>query len=293
MPRFILQTMKITVRMLGLFFLLGHLGYKIYGNVEAVHSIKKLGGLVLGVAQDNAELEVDLHLGAREKADEALAHVARLQDVVSLHLGATRVTDAGLVHLKNLRELRRLHLEQTAVSDMGLMNLRGLDKLEYLNLYGTKISDKSVEHMKGLKGLKHLYLWQTKVTDQGVKQLQEALPLLQIERGADLTKIAQPLPPIKRVDLKWIVAGKTMPPKSVYGTNISVIFENKSKKNIKLFWVSYEGDPKLYGEIAAGRTRDQNTYGSNTWLVCDEKEKPFGYFITGQKDARALIPSGI
>jgi uncharacterized membrane-anchored protein len=120
----------------------------------------------------------------------------------------------------------------------------------------------------------------------------EALPLMQIDQGADLSA-TQPLPPVKRGELKWIVTGKTMPPKSVSGTNISVIFENKSKKNIKLFWVNYKGDLKFYGEIAAGRTRGQNTFGSHTWVICDEKEKPLGYFITGQKDARALIPSGI
>ena len=116
-------------------------GSRIHAVGEAKAAIQKLGGLVLAVARDSDELEVDLHLGARENADEALAHVARLKNVVSLHLGGTQVTDAGLVHLKNLKELRRLHLEKTGVSDAGMVNLRGLTKLDYLNLYAPKVTD--------------------------------------------------------------------------------------------------------------------------------------------------------
>ena len=279
---------------LGLFvapaLLMAAYGGRIHAAGEAESAIQKLGGLVLAIARDSDQLEVDLHLGAKENADEALAHVARLQNVVSLHLGGTRVSDAGLVHLKNLKELRRLHLERTEVSDEGIVNLRGLVKLDYLNLYASKITDKSLEHLKGLKGLRQLYLWQTDVTDQGAERLQKALPGLVIERGADLSKIAEALPPVKREELKWTVVGDTKPPKSESGNNISILFENKSKKRVKVYWVSYEGEPKLYGEIDAGGKRDQNTYAGNTWLICDDNDKHLGYFITNGKDAHAVIP---
>ena len=268
-------------------------GSRIQAAGEAEAAIEKLGGLVLAIARDSDELEVDLHLGARENADEALAHVARLKNVVSLHLGGTRVTDAGLVHLKNLKELRRLHLEKTGVSDAGITNLRGLIKLDYLNLYATGVTDNSIEHLKGLKALSQLYLWQTGVTDEGTKKLQKALPGLEIERGADLSKIAKPVPPVPREDLKWTVAGVSMPPKSVSGNNISILFENKSGKRVRAYWVSYDGELKLYGQIDAGGTRDQNTYAGNTWVITDEKDKHLGDFITNGKDARAVIPKGI
>jgi len=258
-----------------------------------IDAIKNAGGLVLPYPGKGESWEIEFHLRGRELTDEGLAHVAKLKEVVSLNLRDTKITSAGLAHLKGLAKLRRLHLERTQVGDEGIGNLVGLSNLEYLNLYGTKITDKALDQLTGLKNLKQLYVWQTEVTDAGVENLTKALPGLKVVRGVDLSKvIAVKKPEPKPEDnLKWIAAAADVkPPKSKPGSFTVVTFQNKRDKRIKLYWVDYGGSLKLYGEIDKGADRQQNTYSDAVWLVTDEKDKPLGYFISGQKVALAVIP---
>jgi len=256
-------------------------------------AIRRSGGLVLSAPGKTENWEVEFHLRGRDLNDEGLANVAALKRVVVLNLRDTQITSAGLVHLKGLTQLRRLHLERTKVDDKGIENLIGLDKLEYLNLYATKITDKSLDGLAGLKNLRQLYLWQTDVTDDGVAKLKKALPELKIVRGIDLSKVV----PVKKPELKpmeelkWVVAsGDVKPPKSKPGSFTVLTFENKRSHRIKLYWVDYSGSLKLYGEINSGENRQQTTYSDAVWLVTDEKDKPLGYFVSGQKVALAVIP---
>ena len=260
---------------------------------DALAAIKKLGGAVRGVAQDTQALEIDFHLQGDDLTDAGLVHLAGLQNVVSLHLGGTQVTDAGLAHLKGLSSLRRLHLEKTGVGDVGLSHLKGLDNLEYLNLYATKVTDKGLNHLTGLKKLKRLYLWKTKVTEEGADKLRKALPDLNVNTGADLATLVNlaASAPVKKVDLKWIPASTVSPPRSGNGKNISIHFENKSGKKVKLYWVGFDGNHQLYAEIANGATRRQNSYGNHTWLITDEKDNALGHFICVSGEGRAVIPA--
>jgi len=262
---------------------------------DALAAIKKLGGSVR-LLRDNAnEWEVEFHLQGRELTDKGLTHVAALNNVVSLNLRDTKITGAGLVHLKNLTTLRSLHLERTKVGDDGIENLAGLVNLEYLNLYGTNVTDKSLEHLTRLKKLNRLYVWETKVTDAGVAKLAKALPESRIVRGVDLAKL--PATTIKTASKapvlqKWIAASDEKPPKSKLGVNISVVFENKTSIPVKLFWISYGGELKQYGELAPGAMRRQNSYSLATWLITDGNDTPLGYFITtADQEALAVIPN--
>jgi len=262
-------------------------------DATVLDAIKKSGGLVLPAPGKDDIWEVEFHLRGRDLNDAGLANVAALKSVVSLNLRDTQITSAGLVHLKGLTQLRRLHLERTKVDDNGIENLIDLSNLEYLNLYATKITDKSLDSLAGLKNLRQLYLWQTDVTDEGVDKLKKVLPELKIVRGVDLSKVV----PVKKPEskpmekLKWIAAkGDVKPPKSKPGSFTVLTFENKRSHRIKLYWVDYGGSLKLYGEIDSGGTRQQNTYSDAVWLVTDEKDKPLGYFMSGQKMALATIP---
>jgi hypothetical protein len=158
---------------------------------QAMEKIKKLGGLVLEVAQNDPSLEVSYHLSRDKLTDEHLAVLEQLKSVVSLNLRGKEVTNAQLAHLEKLKSLKKLHLEKTKITDAGLAHLKGLTELEYLNLYGTPVTDKGLEQLTGLKKLKKLYLWQTKVTDAGAAKLQKALPGVQINRGIE---VATPTP---------------------------------------------------------------------------------------------------
>lgn len=256
----------------------------------AVAAIEKLGGWVREVAVNTDVREVDFHLRGRALTDDGLVHVAKLKNVVLLHLKGTNITSAGLVHLKGLRQLRELHLEKTKVGDEGIIYLKDFANLEYLNLYATKVTDKSLEHLAGLKKLKRLYLWQTDVTDEGVAKLAKAIPALRIERGADISgwsvPVNKPVGP-----LKWVAATRdAKPPKSRNGSNALVIFENQSDRRVKIYWVDYGGNLKLYGELNPGKTRNQNTYANNAWLITDDNDKPLGHFIAELAESRAVIP---
>ncbi|MCH7725606.1 MAG: hypothetical protein IH991_03870 [Planctomycetes bacterium] len=259
-------------------------------DAAAVAAIKKIGGSVRRIAVNNEDREVEFHLRGRELTDEGLVHVARLKNVVLLHLKDTKITNAGLVYLKGLTQLRELHLENTEIGDPGIVHLNNLANLEYLNLYATNVTDKALEHLAGLKKLKRLYLWKTEVTDEGVARLEKSLPELTIQRGADISEWSIPVnkPP---VPLKWIAAaGDAKPPKSASGSNTLVIFENKSDRRVKIYWVDYGGNLKLYDELDPGKTRNQNTYANNTWLITDENDKPLGHFIAEPEESRAVIP---
>ena len=140
-------------------------------------------------------------------------------------------------------------------------------------------------------------MWQTEVTEEGVAKLEQALPGLAVVRGVDLDKLAAslpppPEPPKPKVDLKWIATSSASDaPKSKNGINTQVIFENKSTQRVKVYWVSYGGELKLYGELDPGGTRQQNSYSKNTWLIADNNDQPLGYFLIDTDEiARAVIP---
>ena len=297
-----LATMAPTFSMLVGFLLIADLAVHVRAAEPAVDAavaaIRKIGGSVRPMRSSREEWEVDFHLRGRELTDEGLVLVAALTNVVSLDLRETKITCAGLVHLKGLTKLRRLHLERTKVGDEGIANLAGLINLEYLNLYKTNITDKSLRRMTGLKKLRRLYVWQTGVTDEGVAKLEKALPELKIVRGVDLSKLPARFPKEPEsqkptATLKWIAVSsrEEAPQRSVSGLNTQVFFENKSKRRVKLYWITYGGGLKLYGELAPSAIRRQNTYSKNAWLITDENNTPLGYFIVGTEESRAVIPS--
>lgn len=262
----------------------------------AVTLIRDMGGDARRVAQNSSDWEVEFHLAKPKLTDEGLRDVAKLDRIASLHLRDTKITSAGLVHLKEMSHLRRLHLERTRVDDDGVANLSELKELEYLNLYETGITDGALQHLEGLTKLRRLFVWQTKVTDEGVAKLAEKLPQLEISRGVDLDSLPtyeevvedQPEP---KIDLKWKPATRVKDaPKSENGVNTEVVFENKSGRTIKLYWITYDNQLQLYATLKADEVHRQNTYADNTWLIADEDDKPLGYFVVAEKLARAVIP---
>lgn len=260
-------------------------------------AIEKLGGSVRRLAGSKGALEVSFQHRGHGLTDEGLAHLADLQNVVSLNLKETRITSSGLVHLKGLASLKFLHLEQTEVDDEGVAHLIGLTNLEYLNLYATNITDRSLDRLVSLKHLKHLYLWQTDVTDEGVARLEAALPALKIVRGVDLSKLpksyeSEPKRALPTAALKWVAVTDRAeaPQRSENGINVQVFFVNRSKRPVKVVWIAYDGELKLYAELAPGATRQQNTYSRNTWLITDENDKSLGYFLVTSEEALAVIP---
>ena len=238
---------------------------------------------------------VEYHLGGRDLGDEGLARVAELEGVVELNLRDTKVTDEGLASLKGMPGLRRLHLERTSVGDRGVAHLAGLPDLEYLNLYSTEITDEALAHLDGLRKLRKLFVWETAVTEAGAGRLAEALPDLMIVRGVDLD--SEVFPPEKEevveapIELEWLTENLDKVPKSQTGSFLIVNFKNERDRPVKLYWSEYGGGLRLYGEIAPGGSREQNTYTNAFWVVTDADDKRLGYFhVKVLKPSVAVIP---
>ena len=148
---------------------------------NAIAQIRKLGGHVLEIAQDDNRLEVAYHLTDGKVTGKHLQPLAALKNsLAQLNLRGTEITDNDLAQLKDLTALVRLHLENTATTDKGLVHLKALVNLEYLNLYGTQVSDAGLDQLAPLKKLKKVYIWQSKVTIAGVIKFKKAMPGTQI-----------------------------------------------------------------------------------------------------------------
>ena len=128
------------------------------------------------------------------------------------------------------------------------------------------------------------------------QRLEKTLPKLTIVRGVDLSKLPgysdEEFDTPKPTEiLTWIaVSDAKEAPRSQSGLNTQVFFENRSDRPVKLYWISYGGELKLYAELAAGATRQQNSYSKNTWLITDGNDKPLGFFVVGTEVSRAVIP---
>ncbi len=57
------------------------------------------------------------------------------------------------------------------------------------------------------------------------------------------------------------------------GDATTVSFTNETDGAVELFWVNQQSERKSYGRIAAGETRDMNTYAGHVWLVADAKRE--------------------
>jgi arylsulfatase A-like enzyme len=92
--------------------------------------------------------------------------------------------------------------------------------------------------------------------------------------------------------LKWRVATKTKAPASKpIGKTFDVVFINQQSKPVKIFWVDRKGQSKLYGTIAPGKRKRQNTRPGAVWLITDSVDKPLGHFTIGDRRAQAVIPA--
>jgi Leucine-rich repeat (LRR) protein len=174
----------------------------------AIAEIKKSGGQVMELAQNDSRLDVAFHLADGKITDENLKPLEKLPQLARLNLRGREITNAGLVYIKDAKSLTHLHLEKTKVTDDGLKQLKGLENLEYLNLYGTEVTDAGLKHLEGLKKLRKIYLWQTQVTDAGVAALKTSIPEITITRGevpqkpADATKPEEKKPEEKKPEEK-------------------------------------------------------------------------------------------
>ena len=91
--------------------------------------------------------------------------------------------------------------------------------------------------------------------------------------------------------LTWHSKGtEPVPPSNPDGNPFDVVFINRRGVAVNLFRVDHFGELKPYGQINAedGRKRQQTRPGA-VWLIADQSDKALGYFVVGDRSARAVI----
>ena len=74
------------------------------------------------------------------------------------------------------------------------------------------------------------------------------------------------------------------------GNSFDVVFVNRRKLPVTLYWMDRQGKPKLYGTIASGQRKRQSTRPGAVWLVTDSTDRPLGHFVVDDRRAQAVIP---
>jgi dipeptidyl aminopeptidase/acylaminoacyl peptidase len=72
----------------------------------------------------------------------------------------------------------------------------------------------------------------------------------------------------------------------------TVTFFNRFEQRVRLFWVDADGQPRPYGEVAAGAQRAMSTYVGHTWLADFAADDLAGVFVAEGTDALAVIDVG-
>ena len=92
--------------------------------------------------------------------------------------------------------------------------------------------------------------------------------------------------------LAWHAAGEEPAPASrPNGSLFDVVFMNKGKSPVKLWWIDRSGQPEPYGTIAAGKRHRRKTRPGAVWQITDRLDRPLGHFIVGDRSSRAVIPA--
>ena len=73
------------------------------------------------------------------------------------------------------------------------------------------------------------------------------------------------------------------------GNPFDVVFINERKGDIRLFWMDRGGNAKLYGTLEPGSRKRMQTRPGAVWMIADVREKPLGYFVVGDRKAKAVI----
>ena len=90
--------------------------------------------------------------------------------------------------------------------------------------------------------------------------------------------------------IKWHAMERGLPPNTISGESASLTLINKSGKDVKIYWIKYNGTLQSYGELKNGSTKIQKTYSNSSWLINSLDEKPLGYFRTIKGNNLAIIP---
>ena len=91
--------------------------------------------------------------------------------------------------------------------------------------------------------------------------------------------------------LEWQAKVKeAVPASKPDGNPFDVVFINNHASTVQLLWVDRLGKLKPYGDIGPGKRKRQKTRPGAVWMIADQSGKNMGYFVVGDRSARAIVP---
>ena len=124
-----------------------------------------------------------IHISNANITDATLKILAPLPELEGMSLQGNNFTDEGLKHLRDMTQLKALWvgLGHGRITDAGMTHLAALSKLRRLDLQNTSVTDAGLQKIRGLTNLRALYLHGTHVTPAGAREIQAAIPDLNVD----------------------------------------------------------------------------------------------------------------
>lgn len=73
------------------------------------------------------------------------------------------------------------------------------------------------------------------------------------------------------------------------GAETSIRFLNRTRQEVRLFWINPEGRPQPYGTLAPGAERDQHTFAGHVWQVTDAEGNTLAVFEATEGGGEAVV----
>jgi von Hippel-Lindau disease tumor supressor len=69
----------------------------------------------------------------------------------------------------------------------------------------------------------------------------------------------------------------------------SIRFENKSGKTIKIFWLDYSGNRKLYKVLEKDQAHNQQTYVTHPWLIAGDDDRAMQIYFPDSQPRTVIL----
>jgi dipeptidyl aminopeptidase/acylaminoacyl peptidase len=77
------------------------------------------------------------------------------------------------------------------------------------------------------------------------------------------------------------------------GEETSITFINRTKNDVKVYWLDSEGQRRHYATIHTDQTHQQHTFAGHAWLVTDDAGKRLAVFVATEEAADAVIDDNL
>ena len=95
--------------------------------------------------------------------------------------------------------------------------------------------------------------------------------------------------PANAVRGEALPAARNVRPSRRTGAETSIRFLNRTRGEVRLFWINPEGRPQPYGTLAAGAERDQHTFAGHVWQVTDTAGNTLAVFEAVEGGGEAVV----